>query len=113
MLDAGDPQALHARAVDRALPRGEFLEREVIALEHFVDRQQAAVDRRDDLGLAPHDPPFGAGRGQVGDRQRLAERADYLSGTDFLVLDHLFPRVFARSAFVTEAADAADGFAIG
>src|SRR5690606_14142507 len=63
-------------------------ERQVVAFEHLVNRQQAAVDRRDDLGLAPHDPPFGAGRGQVGDGQRLAERADYLGRTDFLVLDH-------------------------
>src|SRR6187551_1573917 len=68
MLDAGHPQALHARAVDRALPAGELLEREVIALENLVDRQQPAVDRGHDFGLAAHDPTLGRRRRQVGDR---------------------------------------------
>ena len=37
VLDAGHAEALHARAVDRALPPGELLESEVVALEHLVD----------------------------------------------------------------------------
>ena len=37
MLDAGDAQARHARAVDRALPAGEFLEAEAVALARLVD----------------------------------------------------------------------------
>ena len=31
-----------------------------------------------------------AGRRQRIERQRLAERADHLSGTDFLILDHSY-----------------------
>src|SRR3569623_2103322 len=62
VLDARDAQALHARTVDRSLPGSEFLQRQVVALEHFIDRQEAAVDRGHHLGLAPHDPPLGAGR---------------------------------------------------
>jgi len=46
MLDAGDSQPGHARTVDRALPAGEFLEAEAIALARLVDAQQAAIDRR-------------------------------------------------------------------
>src|SRR5688572_30677100 len=90
VLDASHAQALHARAIDRALPPGELLEREVVALENLVDRQQPAVDRGDDLGLAADDPALGGGRRQVGNRQRLAERANHLCRTDFLVLDHYF-----------------------
>ena len=37
MLDPGDAQALHARTVDRALPRSKFFERQAVAFEHFVD----------------------------------------------------------------------------
>src|SRR6185437_12496866 len=35
VLDARHPQALHAGTIDRPLPRGKFLERQVVALEHF------------------------------------------------------------------------------
>lgn len=37
VLDARDPQSLHAGAIDRTLPRGEFFERKAIARAHVVD----------------------------------------------------------------------------
>ena len=54
MLNPGDAQPLHARPIDSALPRSEFLEAERIAFEHLVDRQQPAIHRRDHFRLAPH-----------------------------------------------------------
>ena len=63
MLDTRDAQALHARAVDRALPRGELLQRQAVAFQHFVDGQQAAIDCGDDLRLAANDPALGLGAG--------------------------------------------------
>src|SRR5688500_4560801 len=88
MLDPGDSQAGHAAAVNRALPAGEFLEAQRIALARFVDRQQAARDRGHDFGLAPNNPAVGLRRRQAVERQRLAERADYLGWPKFLVLEH-------------------------
>jgi hypothetical protein len=37
MLDARDSQARHSAALDRALPAGEFLKAERVALARFVD----------------------------------------------------------------------------
>jgi len=39
MLNAGHTKALHARTVNRALPRGELLERQIVARADLVDRQ--------------------------------------------------------------------------
>src|SRR4051812_9694645 len=88
LLDPSDPQARHSAAVDRALPAGEFLEAERIALAGFVDAEQAAGDRGDDLRLAANDPARRAGRRQRIERQRLAERSDDLGRTNLLVLEH-------------------------
>src|SRR5688572_1663457 len=88
MLNAGDSQAGHSAAVDRALPAGEFLEAERITLAGFVDRQQSARYGRHDLGLAAHDPAAGLGRRQAVERQRLAERADNLGWPKLLILEH-------------------------
>ena len=92
MLDPRHAQALHTRTVDRALPRGEFLERQRIAFAHFVDRQQAAIDRRDDFRLAPNDLAGRGGRRQHIQAKGFPERPDHHSRTDFLVLDHLYPQ---------------------
>src|SRR5690348_6287378 len=88
LLDARDPEARHSAAVDRALPAGEFLEAQGIALARLVDRQKAAGDGRDHLGLAADDPTGCRGRRQRLERQRLAERADDLGRTNLLVLEH-------------------------
>src|SRR5581483_9361068 len=88
LLDSGDPQPGHSAAVHRALPAGEFLETQSVALARFVDRQEAAGDRRDHLGLPADDPAGRRGRRQRLERQRLAERADDLGRTNLLVLEH-------------------------
>src|SRR5437868_14941379 len=98
VLDAGDAQPGHARAVDRALPAREFLEAEAIAFAGLVDAQQSAIDGRDHLRLAPDDPTCGRRVRQRVDGERLAERTDDLSGTDFLVLDHSYLKQNTLSA---------------
>src|SRR6476659_8970765 len=62
LLDAGDAQAGHAAAVDRALPAGEFLEAERITLARLVHRQEPAGDGGHHLGLAANHPAAGRGR---------------------------------------------------
>src|SRR5438477_12425980 len=88
LLDPRYAQPGHAAAVDRALPAGEFLEAERVALARFVDAEQAAGHGGDDLGLAPDDPARGVGRRQRIERQRLAERSDDLGRSNLLVLEH-------------------------
>src|SRR3546814_19876860 len=56
VLDARHAQSGHAAAVDRPLPAGKFLEGQPIAFARFVDGQEPAVDGRDALRLAAHDP---------------------------------------------------------
>src|SRR5438093_2333476 len=88
MLNARDAKARHAGTINRALPRGEFLERETIAFAGLVDREQTTVHGGYDFRLATNDPT-GRRRGrQRVQRQELAERADDMCGTYLLVLDH-------------------------
>src|SRR5690606_14759153 len=112
VLNPRHPQSLHARTIHRALPAGKLLEREIVALEHFVDGQQAAVDRGDDLCLAADHPALGIRRGQVGEGQRLTKRPDHLRGADFLVLDHLVPRHAGCIAMHGRGGNARMAFAI-
>ncbi|KIU01149.1 hypothetical protein QU38_02560, partial [Staphylococcus aureus] len=91
MLDAGDSQAGHARAVDRALPAGEFLDGEAIAFANFVDAEQAAVHGRHHLCLAAYDPAGRLRRGKRLERDRTGHRAHRLRRTGPLVLNHLLP----------------------
>ena len=86
MLDSGDSKARHSAAVDRALPAGEFLEAEGIALAGFIDGQKPAGDGGNHLCLAAHDPTRRARRGQRFKRQRLAERTDDLCWPELLIL---------------------------
>src|SRR3982751_430345 len=88
VLDPRHPQTGHAAAVDGPLPAGELLEAERVALAGFVDGQQATGDGGDHFRPAAHDPAGGGGRRQRVERQRLAERADYLGWPDLLVLEH-------------------------
>src|SRR5438270_7278128 len=90
LLDARDPQARHAAAIDGALPAGEFLEAERVALAGLVDAEQAAGDGGDHLGLAADDPARGPGRRQRVERQRLPEGADDLGRANLLVLEHRY-----------------------
>jgi hypothetical protein len=66
LLDPGGPQAGQAMLIDGKLPGQEFVDRQGITAAGFLEGEQAASDRCDDLGLAADDPPFGTGRGQVG-----------------------------------------------
>src|SRR3954453_16647966 len=88
LLDARDAPSRHAAAVNRALPAGELLEAERVALAGFVDAEQAARDGGDHFGLAADDPARGVGRRQRIERQRLAERSDDLGRSNLLVLEH-------------------------
>ena len=96
MLEPVDPQPLQARTLNVAVPRREFLECQIIALAHFVDRQQAAMHGRDDFRLAPRDPACGAWRRKAFQRQRLAQGPDHLRWPDCLVLEQDSPRNLAR-----------------
>jgi hypothetical protein len=66
LLDAGGPQAGQTMLIDGKLPGQEFVDRQRIAAAGFLEGEQAAANRCNDFGLAADNPPFGAGRGQVG-----------------------------------------------
>src|SRR3546814_20918099 len=66
----------------------DLLETEAVAFARLVNREQAAVDRGHDLGLAADDPAGGVGRRQRIQRQRFSKRTDDLGWADFLILDH-------------------------
>jgi hypothetical protein len=66
LLDPGGPQAGQTMLIDGKLPGQEFVDRQGITAAGFLEGEQAASDRCDDLGLAADDPPFGTGRGQIG-----------------------------------------------
>jgi hypothetical protein len=66
LLDPGGPQTGQTVLIDRKLPGQEFVDRQGITAAGFLEGEQAASDRCNDLGLAADDPPFGTGRGQVG-----------------------------------------------
>src|SRR3954464_14619605 len=66
LLDPGGPQAGQTMLIDGKLPGQEFVDRQGITAAGLLEGEQATADRCNDLGLAADDPPFGAGRGQVG-----------------------------------------------
>jgi hypothetical protein len=66
LLYPGGPQAGQTMLIDGKLPGQEFVDRQRVAAAGFLEGEQAASDRCNDFGLAADDPPFGAGRGQVG-----------------------------------------------
>jgi hypothetical protein len=66
LLDPGSPQTGQTVLIDGKLPGQEFVDRQRVAAAGFLEGKQAASDRCNDLGLAADDPPFGTGRGQVG-----------------------------------------------
>src|SRR5438067_11898166 len=68
VLDARDPETRHAGAVDGALPAGELLDGEAVAVARLVDGEETAVDGRHHLRLAAHHPPRARRRRQAGER---------------------------------------------
>jgi len=86
LLDAGDAQARHSAAVDRALPASELLKAQRVTLASLIDRQKPARNGSNDLRLATDDPASGARGRQAIERQRLPERANDLSRANLLVL---------------------------
>ena len=66
LLDPGGPQAGQTMLIDGKLPGQEFVDRQRVTAAGFLKGEQTSADRRNDLGLAADNPPFGAGRGQVG-----------------------------------------------
>ena len=56
LLDPSDSQAWHSAAVDRALPAGEFLETEGVALAGFINAQEPTGDSGNNFRLATNDP---------------------------------------------------------
>jgi hypothetical protein len=66
LLDPGGPQAGQAMLINRKLPGKELVHRQGVPAAGLLEREQAAADRCDDFGLAADNPPFGAGRRQIG-----------------------------------------------
>jgi hypothetical protein len=66
LLDPGGPQAGQAMLINRKLPGKELVHRQRVPAAGFLEGEQAAADCCDDFGFAADNPPFGAGRGQVG-----------------------------------------------
>jgi hypothetical protein len=66
LLNPGGPQTGQAMLIDRKLPGEELVDRQRVPAAGFLEGEQAATDRCDDFGFAADNPPFGAGRGQVG-----------------------------------------------
>jgi hypothetical protein len=66
LLDPGGPQAGQAMLINRKLPGKELVDRQRVPAAGFLEGEQAAADRCNDFGLAADNPPFGAGRRQIG-----------------------------------------------
>ena len=70
LLDAGGAQASEAVLVDGELPGEEFVHRQRVTAACFLEREQSAANRSDNLGFTANDPPFGTGRREVRNRKR-------------------------------------------
>src|SRR6266404_1403993 len=66
-LQPGYAQARHTMGLDRALPGGELLDRELIATAGFLETNGASADGVDDHRLAARHPALGVRRRQVDD----------------------------------------------
>jgi hypothetical protein len=66
LLDPGGPQTGQTMLIDGKLPRKEFVDRQRVPAAGFLEGEQTATDGCNDFGLAADNPPFGAGRRQVG-----------------------------------------------
>ena len=66
LLNPGGPETCQTMLIDGKLPGKEFVDGQRVAAAGFLEGKQAATYGRDNFGLAADDPPFGTGRGQVG-----------------------------------------------
>src|SRR5271156_3445007 len=76
LLDAGGAQPGKAMLIDGKLPGEEFVDSQCVAAAGLLEGEQTAADCGNDFGLTANDPPFGAGRGQIRDRQGTTVRPD-------------------------------------
>lgn len=88
MLDACRPQSGDADPIEQTLPVCQFFRRHPVPRASFVDGQQTSFDRRNNLRLAPTDPPRRVGRRQIVQCQFLTQRTNHRRWTYLLVLDH-------------------------
>ena len=86
MLHSGHTQSLHAGSVDISLPGSEFLQAQAISLTSFFKRQKTALNRRHDVCLAPNYPAPRPRRRERFQGETFAQRPDYESWPEFLVL---------------------------
>ena len=68
LLDPGGAQPGKTVLVDGKLPGQEFVDGQRIAAAGFLEGEQTAANRGNDLGLATDDPPLGAGCRQIRNR---------------------------------------------
>ena len=76
LLNAGGAQAGETVLIDRVLPGEELVDGQRVAAAGLFERQQAASDRGHNLSLTANDPPFGPGRGEIGNGKWAAVRPD-------------------------------------
>src|SRR6478672_8830385 len=76
LLDAGGAKTRQTMLVDGKLPGEEFVDRQGITAAGLLEGEKSATHSSDDFGLAADDPAFGAGCGQICNRQRTAVRPD-------------------------------------
>src|SRR3954467_8377581 len=69
LLDAGGAKTRQTVLVDGKLPGKEFVDRQGVTAAGLLQREKSATHSGDDFGLAADDPAFGAGCGQVCNRQ--------------------------------------------
>jgi hypothetical protein len=66
LLDARRAQSRQAMLIDRKLPGKEFVDGQSVAAAGLFEGKQAPADCGNDFGFTANNPPFGAGRGQIG-----------------------------------------------
>src|SRR6185437_2920896 len=76
LLDSRGTQSGQAVLVDGELPGKEFIDGQGVAAAGLLQREQAAANRSDNLGLTADHPPFGARRGQIRNCYRTTVRPD-------------------------------------
>ena len=76
LLDPGGPQSRKTMLVDGELPGQKFVDRQGVPAAGLLEREKSTANSSDDFGLAADDPAFGAGCGQICNRQRTAVRPD-------------------------------------
>ena len=88
MLHPGYTQPLHAGSVDISLPGSQLLQAQAVSLASFFKRQKTALNRSHNLCLAPNYPAPRPRRRERFQGEAFAQRPDYESWPEFLVLKH-------------------------